>query len=81
MRIRSSSTSTSTSIRTAVDDKHPCITFRTLNYGNYGIFLITGNAGFLSPTVVIVIAVLIVIAIVVSSCRNHGDIASTQDQR
>ena len=24
---------------------------RTLNYGNYGIFLIMGNAGFLSSTV------------------------------
>ena len=24
------------------------MTLRTLNYGNYGIFLIVGNAGFLS---------------------------------
>ena len=26
---------------------------RTLNYGNYGIFLVMGNAGFISSTVVI----------------------------
>ena len=25
---------------------------RTLNYGNYGIFLIMGNAGYISSTVV-----------------------------
>ena len=31
---------------------HCCITLlRTLNYGNYGIFLILGNAGFISSTV------------------------------
>ena len=36
-----------------VDDiKHKsCITLRTLNYGNYGIILIMGNAGFISSTV------------------------------
>ena len=28
------------------------MTLMTLNYGNYGIFLIVGNAGFLSSTVV-----------------------------
>ena len=28
------------------------ITLRTLNYGNYGIFLVMGNAGFVSSTVV-----------------------------
>ena len=28
-----------------------CITLRTLNYGNYGIFLIMGNAGFCPSTV------------------------------
>ena len=28
-----------------------CITLRTLNYGNYGIFLILGNAGFIASTV------------------------------
>ena len=28
-----------------------CTTFRTLNYGNYGVYLIMGNAGFLSSTV------------------------------
>ena len=27
------------------------IAFRTLNYGNYGIFLFMGNAGFISSTV------------------------------
>ena len=26
------------------------MTLRTLNYGNYGIFLIMGNAGFISST-------------------------------
>ena len=29
-----------------------CITFRTLNYGNYGIFLIMGNKGFISSALV-----------------------------
>ena len=29
-----------------------CITSRTLNYGNYGIFLNMGNAGFISSTLV-----------------------------
>ena len=33
------------------DDRHPCITLRTLNYGNYGIFLVMGNARFISSTV------------------------------
>ena len=28
-----------------------CIALRTLNYGNYGIFLIMGDAGFVSSTV------------------------------
>ena len=28
-----------------------CITLRTLNYGNYGVFPIMGNAGFISSTV------------------------------
>ena len=28
-----------------------CMTLRTLNYGNYGIFLIMGNAGFCPSTV------------------------------
>ena len=28
------------------------MTLRTLNYGNYGIFLIMGNAGFCPSTVV-----------------------------
>ena len=35
----------------AVDDRSPAITFRTLNYGNYGTFLIMGHAGFISSTV------------------------------
>ena len=30
-----------------------CITFRTLNYGNYGLVLIMGNAGFIPSTVVL----------------------------
>ena len=43
-----------------VDDNKSCITLRTLNYGNYGIFLIItlliiiiimDNAGFISSTV------------------------------
>ena len=29
------------------------MTLRTLNYANYGIFLIMGNAGFISSTVVL----------------------------
>ena len=29
-----------------------CMTLRTLNYGNYGIFLIMGHAGFCPSTVV-----------------------------
>ena len=29
------------------------MTLRTLNYGNYGIFLIMGHAGFISSTVVL----------------------------
>ena len=32
------------------------MTLRTLNYGNYGIFLIMGNAGFCPSTVVLVCA-------------------------
>ena len=31
-----------------VDDTNPAFTLRTLNYGKYGIFLIMGNAGFIS---------------------------------
>ena len=34
------------------DDYKSCITLRTLNYGNSGIFLMMGNAGFISSTVV-----------------------------
>ena len=29
-----------------------CMTFRSINYGNYGMFLVMGNAGFISSTVV-----------------------------
>ena len=45
------------------------MTLRTLNYGNYGIFLIMGNAGFCPSTVritimtiVITIAIMIIVA-------------------
>ena len=31
------------------------MTLRTLNYGNYGIFLIMGNAGFCPSTVLILV--------------------------
>ena len=30
------------------DDFKSCITLRTRSYGNYGIFLVMGNAGFIS---------------------------------
>ena len=49
------------------------MTLRTLNYGNYGIFLITGHAGFCPSTVVpsiaIPAAVLGVAAVPVSTSR------------
>ena len=32
------------------DDIKACITLRTLNYGNYGILLIMGSAGFITST-------------------------------
>ena len=44
---------------TTVDDKS-CITLKALNYGNYGIFLIMGNGGFISSTVVTVLFLLLV---------------------
>ena len=34
------------------------MTLRTLNYGNYGIFLIMGNAGFCPSTVLAVLFLL-----------------------
>ena len=34
------------------------MTLRTLNYGNYGIFLIVGNAGFCPSTVLVVMVVV-----------------------
>ena len=34
-----------------VDDRNPALPLRTLNYGNYGIFPIMGNAGFISSAV------------------------------
>ena len=34
-----------------MDDINPALPLRTLTYGNYGIFLIMGNAGFISSTV------------------------------
>ena len=36
----------------AVDDTNPALPLRTLNYGNYGTFLIMRNAGFVSSTVI-----------------------------
>ena len=39
------------SLRDTVDDTNPALSLRTLNYGNYGIFLIMGSAGFISSTV------------------------------
>ena len=36
----------------AADDLNPGITLRTLNHGNCGIFLVMGNAGFISVAVV-----------------------------
>ena len=41
------------------------MTLRTLNYGNYGIFLIMGNAGFCPSTVVVVVVVVAVAVVVV----------------
>ena len=40
------------------------MTLRTLNYGNYGIFLIMGNAGFCPSTVVVVIIIVVTIIII-----------------
>ena len=34
-----------------VDDINPAVCLRILNYGNYGIFLIMGKAGFIPSTV------------------------------
>ena len=34
------------------DEINPAITLRTLTYGDYGMLLIMGNAGFISWTVV-----------------------------
>ena len=39
---------TSEKCRGTVDES--CVTLRTLNYGNSGLFLIMGNAGFISST-------------------------------
>ena len=50
----------------------------TLDYGNYGIFIIMGNAGFISSTVVLVLVpvlVLVLVLVVVGSrcvCRRAG---------
>ena len=44
------------------------MTLRTLNYGNYGIFLIMGNAGFCPSTVVVVeVEVVVVVAVAVAA--------------
>ena len=37
--------------RTVDDINSALLTLRTLHYGNYGTFLIMGNAGFISSTV------------------------------
>ena len=34
-----------------VDDINPALPIRTLNYGNYGMFLMMGDAGFISAAV------------------------------
>ena len=44
--------------RHTVDDINPALSYRTLDYRNYGICLIMGNAGFISPTVGVVVSVL-----------------------
>ena len=41
------------------------MTLRTLNCGNYGIFLIMGHAGFCPSTVVLVLVVVPVVVVVV----------------
>ena len=38
------------------------MTLGTLNYGNYGIFLIMGNAGFCPSTVVVDVVVVVAAA-------------------
>ena len=43
------------------DGQKSCMTLRTLNYGNYGIFLIMGNAGFCPSTVSLVVLVMIML--------------------
>ena len=35
------------------------MTLRTLNYGNYGIFLITGNAGFCPSAVLPIVSIVV----------------------
>ena len=41
-----------TFLSASLDDNYKsCITLRTLNYGNNGIFLVMGNAGFVSSAV------------------------------
>ena len=47
------------------------MTLRTLNYGNYGIFLIMGNAGF-CPSAVRILTRLPKIIIVVTITANTG---------
>ena len=51
------------------------MTLRTLNYGNYGIFLIMGNAGFCPSTVSRVISalsgILIRVMVLVSLQNNY----------
>ena len=39
------------------------MTLRTLNYGNYGIFLIMGSPGFCPSTVVLVLILVLVLVL------------------
>ena len=41
-------------VKTTVADVNPEITLRTLSSGNYGRFLVMGNAGFISSTVFLI---------------------------
>ena len=39
--------SSPSTLKATVDDINPALPLRTLNYGNYGIYLIMGHAGFI----------------------------------
>ena len=54
-QVESSTSITAAAVRASPTETYcwwhkSCITFRTLHYGNYGIFHVMGNAGFISPT-------------------------------